>query len=211
MRLLTKLRGEVGGSGWMMSKHGTVGSFIQASGSWVRKWAPTFQTIVFLSNPLCTRFFHRALQRRKKSLYDYVVMYVYYNVSLNNILSKCPTNNHWLFVLLPNTSRSLVGLKTPDLQQTLTRTVGVALFQLGATHSASCFGPRIAWLGLLSLSWLLVHTTRTAGSSDPPGAPLQRGLAQVSVWHYRHLSGKPSQADKRTNRAGLVIILGIHR
>lgn len=86
----------------MMSKHGTVGSFIQimgnesntsqASGSWVRKWAPTFQTIVFLSNPLCTRFFHRALQRRTKSLYDYVVMHVYYNVSLNNILSKCPTN-----------------------------------------------------------------------------------------------------------------------
>lgn len=209
MRLSTKLRGEVGGSGWMMSKHGTVGSFIQmvgnesntsqASGSWVRKWAPTFQTIVFLSNPLCTRFFHRALQRRKKSLYDDVGMHVHYNVSLNNILSKCPTNNRWLFVLLPNTSRSLVGPKTPDLQQALTRTVGVALFQLGATHSASCFSPRIAWLGLLSLSWLLVHTTWTAGSSDPPGAPLPRGLAQVSVWHYRHLSGKPSEADKRTN------------
>lgn len=192
-----------------MSKRGTVGSFIQimgnesntsqASGSWVRKWAPTFQTIVFLSNPLCTRFFHCALERQKKSLCNYVVTYVYYNVSLNSILSKCPTNNRWLFVLLPNTSRPLVGLKTPDLQQTLTRTVGVALFQLGATHPASCFSPRIVWLGLLSLSWLLVHTTRTAGSSDPPGAPLQRGLAQVSVWHYRHLSGKPSEADKRTN------------
>lgn len=73
---LNQTAGEAGGGGRMRSEVGNHWQFdpnmmeerdaSHGRGSWTRKWSPTFQTIVFLSNPLRTRLLHGALDRQKK-------------------------------------------------------------------------------------------------------------------------------------------------
>lgn len=111
-------------------KQGTVQSYSQTMmeerdfskrrGSRMRKWSPTFQTIVFLSNPLRTCFFHGALdtQKTRKEI-------------LNKILSKCGKSNRLLLEFWVVFFLKFDGID--HFGQRLTGTVAVVLFQLGAS------------------------------------------------------------------------------